>query len=81
MSLDMFLEVLRTFEGFATEFTFVRFQGNMDSNVRGDVIAFDGCGTAAAPLTCQIEVVGTLAADVSLADMFLQKGLVTRDRG
>lgn len=68
----MFLEVLGTFEGFATEFTLVRLQGNVDSNVRSDMIAFDGCGTATAPLTCQIEIVGTLAADVSFANMFLQ---------
>jgi hypothetical protein len=71
MSLDMFLQILRTLEGFATEFTFVRFQGNVDSNVRGDMVAFDGCGTAATPLTRQVEVIGTLAADVSFTDMFL----------
>lgn len=71
MSLDMFLEVLRAFEGFATEFTFVWFQGNVDSDVRGDVIAFDRRGAAATPLTRQVEIVGALAADVSFADMFL----------
>ena len=51
MSLDMFLEILRSFEGFAAELAFVWLQGNMDSNVRGDMVAFDRCGTAAAPLT------------------------------
>jgi hypothetical protein len=71
MGLDMFLEILRTLEGLATEFAFVWFQGNMDSNVRGDVVAFDGCRTAATPLTGQIEVVGALTADVSFTDMLL----------
>ncbi len=71
MSLDMFLEILRTFEGFATEFTFVWFQGNVDSDVRSDMVAFDGGGTATTPLTGQVEVVGALAADVSFAHMFL----------
>ena len=69
----MFLEILGAFEGFATEFAFVWFQGNMDSNVRGDMVAFDCGGTAATPLTRQVQVVGTLAADVSFADMFLSK--------
>lgn len=71
MSLDMFLEILRTLEGFATKFAFVWFQGNMDSNVRGDVVAFDGGSAAATPLTRQVEVVGALAAHVSVTDVFL----------
>jgi hypothetical protein len=71
MSLDVFLKILRALEGLATEFTFVRFQGNMHANVRGDMVAFDCGGTAATPLTRQVEVIGTLAADVSFADMFL----------
>lgn len=71
MSLDMFFEILRALEGFATEFAFVRFQGNMDTDVRCDMVAFHCCGTAATPLTRQIEIVGTLAADVSFADMLL----------
>jgi hypothetical protein len=76
MSLDMFLEILGTLEGFATEFAFVWFQGDMNSNVRGDVVAFDGGGTAATPLAGEVEVVGALAAYVALADMFLSKRLV-----
>ena len=75
MSLDMFLEILGTFESFATKFALVWFQGNMDSNVGGDMVAFDCRGTATTPLTRQVEVVGALAADVSFADMFLFKPL------
>lgn len=71
MSLDMFLKILRTLESFGTEFAFVWFQRDMDSNVGSDVVAFDGCGTATTPLTRQVEVVGALAADVTFADMFL----------
>jgi hypothetical protein len=71
MSLDMFLEVLWAFEGLATEFAFVRFEWDVDSNVRGDVVTLDSRGAAATPLTGQVEVVGRFAADVALADMFL----------
>jgi hypothetical protein len=68
----MFLEILRTLESFATELAFMRFQRNMDSNVGGDMIAFDSCGTAATPLTSQIEVVGTFSTDMSFADVLLR---------
>jgi hypothetical protein len=71
MRLDMFLEVLWAFEGLATEFAFVRLEWDVDSNVRGDVVALDGRGTAATPLTGQVEVVGRFATDVALANMFL----------
>lgn len=76
MGLDMFFQILRTFERFATKFTLVWFQGNVDSNVRGDVVAFDGGGTATTPLTGKVEVVGALAADVPFAHMLLLKSLV-----
>lgn len=58
MSLDMFLEILWSFESFATEFTFVRFQWNVNTNVRGDVITLYSGGATAAPCTGQIEIVG-----------------------
>jgi hypothetical protein len=74
----MFLQILGTLEGFATEFAFVRFQGNMNSNVRGDMVAFDRCGAAATPLARKVEVIGALTAYVSLADMFLYKPLLVR---
>jgi hypothetical protein len=44
------------------------------------MVAFDCCGTAAPPLTRQVEIVGALAANVSLADMFLLRWLVRRGR-
>lgn len=72
MSLDMFLEILGTLEGFAAKLAFVWFQGNMNSNVGCDVVAFDGCGAAASPLTSQVQIVGTFAAYMSFADMFVE---------
>jgi hypothetical protein len=71
MGLDMFLEILRTLKGLAAEFALVRLQGNMNSNMGGDVVAFDGGGTALTPRTGQVEVVGRLASHMSLADVFL----------
>jgi len=72
MGLDMFLKVLRAFEGLATEFAFVGLEWNVDSNVRGDVVTLDSSGATATPLTGQVEVVGRFAADVALADMFIE---------
>jgi hypothetical protein len=71
VGLDMFLEVLGTLEGLAAEITLVRFERDMHSNVRGDVIPLDGGGATAAPLARQVEVVGALATDMAFADVFL----------
>ena len=71
MSLDMFLEILRTLEGLATEFAFVRLQGDMDSDMGGNLVTLDGGGSALAPGAGQIEVVRRLATDMALADMLL----------
>lgn len=73
MGLDMLLQVLRPLEGLATEVTLVRLERHMDANVRGDVVAFDGGGTAGTPLTSQVQVVGALAADMTLTDVFLNR--------
>ena len=72
MSFNMLLEVLRTLEALATEVALVRFQGYMDANVRGDVVAFDGRSMAISPRTHQVEVVRTLTADMTIADVFLE---------
>lgn len=71
VSLDMLLQVLRTLEGLATEVALVRLQGDMDTNVRRDVVALDRGGTAGTPLTSQVQVVGALAADMALTHVFL----------
>lgn len=67
----MFLEILRALERLAAEIAFVRLQGHMHADVGGDVVAFDGGGSARAPLAGQVEVVGALATDMALADMVL----------
>jgi hypothetical protein len=69
--LNMFLEILRTLEGFAAEFALVRLERNVNADVGGDVVALDGRGSALAPLAGQVEVVGRFATNVALADMFL----------
>lgn len=71
MSLDMFLEILRSLEGLATKLALVRFQWDVDSDMRGDVVSLNGCGSTLAPGACEVKVVGGLATDVSFAYMFL----------
>ena len=71
MGLDVFFQVLRTLEGFSAEITLVGFQGNVHPDVRGDVVALDGCGAAVGPATGQVQVVGTLSTDVTFANVFL----------
>ena len=71
MSFDMLLEVLRTLEALATKVAFVRLQWDMNADVRGDVVAFDGRRMTISPRTHQVEVVRTLAADMTIADVFL----------
>ena len=71
MGLDVFLQILGPLEGLATEVALVWLQGHMHANVGGDVVALDGGGVAVAPLASQVQVVGALAADMALADVFL----------
>lgn len=72
MGFDMFLEILRPLEGFATELALVRLQRNVDANVGGDVIAFDGRCSTLTPSACQVQVVGRFSAYVSFADVFVE---------
>ena len=73
MGLDVFFQVLRALERLATELAPVRFERDMDSDVRGDVIALDHGDVAVGPTAGQVEVVGALATDVPFADVFLRK--------
>ena len=74
----MLLEILWALERLAAEFTLVRFERDVDTYVRSDMISLDSRGAAASPLTGEIEVVGRLAANMALADMFLVMRLATR---
>jgi len=69
--LDMFLEVLGPLEGFATEFASMRLQGNVDTDMRSDMVAFHNGDTATTPRTGEVQIIGTLASDMAFADMVL----------
>ena len=72
MSLDVLLEILRTLEGFAAEITLVRLQWDVNAYMRSDMIALHRRRTAVSPLACQVEVVGALTANMTLANMVLR---------
>jgi hypothetical protein len=71
MGLDMLLEILRALERLAAEVALVGLEGHMDADVRGDVVALDSGGAALVPLAGEVQVVGALAANMLLADVFL----------
>ena len=80
VGLDMLLQILRTLEGLAAEVTLMWLEGNVDSDVRGNVVARDGGSPAGAPLAGQVEVVGALATDMAFADVVLRVLLVCWSR-
>lgn len=67
----MFLEILWSLKGFAAEFALVRLQGDVNPDMRRDMIALDCSSSALTPSACQVEIIGRLAADMSFADVFL----------
>ena len=69
--LDMFLQVLGTFEGLPTEVTFVWFERDVDADMGRDMVTFDGCGPALIPAASQVEVVGTFSTNMLFANVFL----------
>lgn len=71
VGLDMFLQILRPFEGLSTKLTSMRFQWHMDTNVGGDVIPLDDLNLTITPRTDEVKIVGTLAADMGFANMIL----------
>lgn len=74
MSLDVLLQILRAFERLAAEIALVRLEGNVYTNMRGDVITLHGGRAAVPPLASQVQVVGALAADMALAYVVLSGG-------
>lgn len=58
MRLDMFLQILWSLECFSAELALVWLQWDMNSNMRGDMIAFDSCGSTLTPGAGQVEIVG-----------------------
>lgn len=71
----MLLQILGALERLPTKVTLVWLQGDVNTNVRGDVVALDRCGAARVPLASQVEVVGALSANMSLTDVVLFRGL------
>lgn len=67
----MLFQILWTLERFATQVTLMRLQGYVNTDVRGDMVAFDRGRSTRAPLASEVEVVSTLAAYMALADVFL----------
>lgn len=68
----MLLQILGTLEGFAAEVALVWLQRNMYTNVRGDVVTLHSGCPAGVPLASQVQVVGALSADMTLADMIIE---------
>jgi hypothetical protein len=46
VGLDVLLEILRSLESLSTEVALMRLEGNVDADMRCDVIALDGCDAA-----------------------------------
>lgn len=72
MSLDVLLQILRPLERLSAKVTLVRLQRHMDADVGGDVVALDRGRPAIPPTTSQVQVIRTLAADMTLADMLIE---------
>lgn len=81
VSFHMLLQILRTLESLATELAAMRFQGNMDSDVRSDVIALDNLNAAVRPRALQVEIVGAFAANMFVAYVILELSTSPLDWG
>lgn len=71
--LDVLLQILGPLKGLSAEIAFVRLQRNVDSDVRGNVIALDGGSATGIPATGKVEVVGAFAAHMLFANVLLQE--------
>jgi len=69
--LDMLLQVLRTFEGLLANTAFVWLEGDVDSNMRGDMVALDCSCVALVPATSKVQIVCALPSNMLLTDMVL----------
>lgn len=72
MSFHVLLQILGTLEGLAAELATMRFQGNMDPNVRSDMIAFNNLNAAVGPGALQVEIVRAFAANMFVAYVILE---------
>lgn len=72
MCLDMFLEILWSLESLSTELTLVWLQWNVDSNVRSNVVPLHSCSSTLSPRAGEVQVIGTLTADMAFTDVLLK---------
>lgn len=73
MGFDMFLEILRSLERLSAKLTPMRLQRHVDPDVRCNVVSLDDLDVAVAPRTLEVQIVGALATDMGVADMFLRE--------
>ncbi len=71
MGLDVLLKILGPLERLLAEVALMRLQRNVDADVGRDVVPLDRRGAAGIPLASKIQVVGALATNMLLADVFL----------
>jgi hypothetical protein len=69
--LDVLLQILGSLESLTAEVALVRLQGNVNTNVRRDVVTLYSSGAAVAPLAGQVEVVGALTTNMALTNVVL----------
>lgn len=77
MCLNVLLEILGPLESLSTEIAFVWLERNVDSNVGGNMVAFNSGSPALVPSTGEVQVVCALASDVLLANV-LEESLCRR---
>ena len=71
MSLDVLFQVLRPLKSLATKVASMRLQRYVNTDVGCDVVAFHNGDATGTPGTSEVEIVGTLATDMVLANVFL----------
>ena len=69
----MLLQVLGSLEALATKVALVRLERNMNTDMRSDVITLDSSCPTLIPLAREVEVVGALATNMLLANVFLER--------
>lgn len=68
----MLLQILWSLETLGTKVTVKRLQGNVDAEMRRDVVALDRCHTTLLPQASQRQIVGGLAAHVVVTEVLIQ---------
>ena len=69
--LDVFLQILGALKSLTAEVALVRLQGDVNTNVRRNVITLHSRSAAVAPLAGQVQVVGALATKMAFAKVVL----------